>query len=68
MKELRVGGFGELVFEVRIQFHHLTDNASHDAFLVGFVELIGLRQHPPGWAGAKAGDFVDGGYGWEDTP
>ena len=43
-KKLHVGEFQELVFEVRVQFRQLMDDAAHDAFLDGFIELIESRQ------------------------
>ena len=39
-KKLRVGDFQELVFEVRVQFHQPMEDAAHDAFLDGFIEII----------------------------
>lgn len=52
-KKLRVGEFQQLVFEVRIRFHHPMDDATHDAFLDGFIALIESRQLAVGGMGGR---------------
>lgn len=52
-KKQRVGEFQELVFEVRIQFRQSMDDASHDAFLDGFIALIESRHLAVGGMGGR---------------
>lgn len=52
-KKLHVGEFQELVFEVRVQFRQPMDDAAHDAFLGGFIELIESRQLAVGGMGGQ---------------
>lgn len=52
-KKLRMGEFLELVFEVRVQFHQPMDEASHNAFLDGFIELIESRNLAVGGMGGQ---------------
>lgn len=52
-KKLRVGDFQELVFEVRVQFHQPMEDAAHDAFLDGFIEIIESRHLAVGGMGGQ---------------
>ncbi len=52
-KKLRVGDFQELVFEIRIQFRQSMNEASYDAFLDEFIELIEARQLAVGGMGGQ---------------
>lgn len=52
-KKLRMGEFQELVFEARMQFHQPMDEASYDAFLDGFIELIESRHLVVGGMGGQ---------------
>lgn len=59
-KKLRVGEFQELVFEVRIRFRQPMDDAAHDAFLDGFIELIESRHLAAGGMGGQQPLEADG--------
>jgi uncharacterized protein YggL (DUF469 family) len=52
-KKLHVGEFQELVFEVRVQFRQLLDDAALDTFLDEFIEYIESRQLVVGGMGGQ---------------
>jgi len=52
-KKLRVGGFQELVFEVRIRFHQPMEETRLGIFLDDFIELIESRRLVVGGLGGS---------------
>lgn len=52
-KKLRVGEFQELVFEVRIRFHHPMEDSALDGFMDGFFDLVESRRLTVGGLGGR---------------